>query len=344
VGKGRQFIISKNEKHVNWNLRMNVTVKQTMRLLTMMELKKWADGIKKEGKIKDLSLSITTKDKQNIERTYTHQTNADIENTDSHDLIPAIHEEHVSLEQDWFVNLLRGHIKKFYDNTHDYCIRLESQRGDGNWSLEDSERRWKDLVEAVVKIRKTGKRAADLASNEELFTRAVTGYGYYPYLIPAAFAVAYCMDAEESIQNSTFHHASFCIERAQFWSSDDSKHKELPEALQKRASAGGKARSKEHTIPVKQEFIRLLGFPPNSNGWESRVKAATDCENCLKEFISLHYPEDIALRYPMRRISKKDEDPGKGLDEDLHSKMLRWMREDVKVKAAYLAKAGKKSI
>lgn len=323
---------------------MIATIKQLMRLLGMMGLKQLLVGdIKRKGKIKRLSISIRTTNEQNIEHVYTLQSHAEEKNADSQSLSPTIQEELFPFEQEWNVSLMHDYIKKNYEKSHDYCIRLESQRDNATWSLADCENRWSELVEAVEKIRKTGKRAEDLENNDELFTRAISGYGYYPHLIPAAFAVAYCMDANESIQNNDFHHASFCMERAKYWLSDDSPHKELPEALQGRASAGGKARSEEHTIPVKQEFIRLLGLPPNPKGWKNRVSAASFLVKPIQEFIALRYSENIDERYPKRRIGNKDEEPGEKPEEDLYSKMLRWIREDDEVKAVYLANAKKKT-
>lgn len=182
-----------------------------------------------------------------------------------------------------FINQRDGKWEVLYPNAErpqairgtEACLRdellsiAESARGFMVRYLAEGRR---DEIVGLLRAALDDGQTAEALELSEMGVRARIGVGYDTYLYAPLIALAFCVEGEHAIGRGDLMEATFCADRAAYWSSPSLMSASIKRRLSERAKAGaiGKAkRSEKVRVLVAGLLIKLRP----SEGWQNKKHA-----------------------------------------------------------------------
>lgn len=140
---------------------------------------------------------------------------------------------------------------------------------------------WSGCEEDLRKALESGEISLDdVEALSEVPVRGVAGYGYKAHLYAPLMTILFVFQGRHSLAQNHLSAASFCADRACYWSSEEMLIPEPEKRFSERAAAGGNAKAKL-TIPVQEEVIAYFAKERTPGRWKSKQDAINDAANYL---------------------------------------------------------------
>lgn len=191
---------------------------------------------------------------------------------------------------------------------YDYCLRIESQK-----CLDD-------LQNGLPEEMQKGFTARDFELSH-IGVRAAFRYGHGVHLNPMILTEAFCMDAMKALTENNLVLAWYCLERAQWWSSEEVLPENPKKQGREKAQNAAKVRSEMNFGWIRAEVLKLLECSAPPDGWKNPNAAATALTPLMSLFIE-------------QKLMRGDVFTNLKL-ENLHQTIYTWIRENDEIMAAF---------
>ncbi|HDR8925973.1 TPA: hypothetical protein QDB26_004765 [Burkholderia vietnamiensis] len=160
----------------------------------------------------------------------------------------------------------------------------ENELGE-NWIKMEAD--LKDAMESGVSV-------DTLEYHTEIPVRAIASYGYDAHLYAPLMATAFVIEGTKALAENTLEHASYCVERARYWSSSEMLIPDPRRRFTERARTGGHGKADNYE-PVKAKVVELLTELEPDGGWSSNQEAIDRVADELAGKIYLQLVEGCGL-------------------------------------------------
>lgn len=223
------------------------------------------------------------------------------------------------------ISILPGEIKQLYKKAKENCCRYETEKV------------YEELEALANKLIGDGSTAEELDHKYRI--NAVNHTGPDAHQIPCLLSIANCIFAEKALAQGAITQAWLRILDARSWTNE--KWIRAPRNT-KQGELGGKAKSAKYFEPIKQEFIKRLSELAPAGGWKSRPSAMRILVAGLWKFVESKNLHNEAEEADEKKHSKRNLADARLTSANFENTLLKWMREDNDVQAAYRKHASKK--
>ncbi|MDR5855981.1 hypothetical protein P9239_17960 [Caballeronia sp. LZ062] len=131
---------------------------------------------------------------------------------------------------------------------------------------------WIAIEAELREAMKSGGSVDALEYHAQIPVRAIANYGNDAHLYAPLMATAYLIEGTDALVRNALEHASYCVERARYWSSSEMLIPNPRHRFKERARAGGHGKAANYE-PVKARVIELLTELEPDGGWISGREA-----------------------------------------------------------------------
>ena len=224
------------------------------------------------------------------------------------------------------ISILPGEIKQLYKKAKENCCRHESEKV------------YEKLEALAIKLIDDGWTTEKF--DHEYRIKAVSHTGPDAHQIPCLLSIANCIHAENALEEGAITQAWLRILDARDWTSE--KWIMAPRNTTQ-GELGGKAKSAKYFEPIKQELIKRLSELSPTGGWKSRPSAIRLLVDDLWKFVeSKNLHNEAEEEAEKAKLPKRNLEDVRLTSANFENTLLKWMREDNDVQAAYRNNASKK--
>ncbi|MBX9899615.1 MAG: hypothetical protein K2Y28_02420 [Burkholderiaceae bacterium] len=148
--------------------------------------------------------------------------------------------------------------------------------------LNGLDKKWEKFEKEINKKLESGLSIEELEVSFVFIELTSYPFGYDAHFYAPIMATAYARYGIEALKKVDLNRASYCVERGQFWLSDDALEANPGARFAERARRGGLRKNSKYD-PVKDEVVELLTRLAPDEGWANTNEAVETVTNNLIE-------------------------------------------------------------